>query len=108
MKNINKELRNLTNGQFEIRTVNGKPTVSGYAVVYGQRSVDLGGFTEILSAGCLRDSLKSTPVRLLAQHDWSQPLATTSNGTLTLRDSQYGLGFDATFPATSYANDIIE
>ena len=112
MKNsmTTKEIRSLTNGRFEVRkNSDGQPTVKGYLAVYNQRSVDLGNFTEIVAPGAFTNSLKvNSDVRLLANHDWTKPLARTASGTLTLRDDTHGLGFTATLPDTTYARDLAE
>jgi HK97 family phage prohead protease len=106
----NTELRYLPHGRFEVRTsADGQKTVKGYLAVYNQRSVDLGGFTEIVAPGAFTNSLKANPdVRLLVNHDWAKPLARTASGTLQLRDDNYGLGFTATLPDTTYARDVAE
>lgn len=108
-KSEKSEIRSLPNGRFEIRAdSDGNKTVSGYLAVYGQRSVDL-GFTEVIAPGAFTASLKNNPdVRLLLQHDWSKPLARTASGTLQLRDDSTGLGFTASLPDTTYANDLAE
>jgi HK97 family phage prohead protease len=107
---MTKEIRSLTDGQFEVRkNSDGQPTVKGYLAVYNQRSVDLGNFTEIVAPGAFTNSLKVSPdVRLLANHDWTKPLARTASGTLTLRDDSHGLGFTGTLPDTTYARDLSE
>jgi len=103
-----KEIRSIPNGSFEVRTMaNGQKRVSGYLAVYNQRSVDLGGFTEIVAPGAFQRSLGGD-ILLLAQHDTSKVLARTTSGTLTLRSDDEGLGFDATLPSTSYARDLAE
>ena len=91
------------------RTLTVNLTVKGYLAVYNQRSVDLGNFTEIVAPGAFTNSLKVSPdVRLLANHDWTKPLARTASGTLTLRDDSHGLGFTGTLPDTTYARDLSE
>jgi len=105
---MSNEIRSLTNGQFEIRSnKQGQKTLSGYLAVYGQRSVDLGNFTEIIHRGAFNGSMGGD-IRLLVNHNWDKPLARTTSGTLQLRDDDTGLGFTATMPNTTYANDLIE
>lgn len=110
MGNHAKEVRSLPNGQFEVRkTSDGKRTVEGYLAVFGQRSVDLGGFTEVIARGAFSASLDKSPdVRLLVNHDWAKPLARVAAGTLSLREDALGLAFRASLPDTTYANDLCE
>lgn len=82
-------------------------TVRGTAVVYGQPSVDLGGFIETMAPGCLRDVLATYPdVHLMWQHEAAKALARTSARTLTLTDTPGGLDVWARMTPTSYAADL--
>lgn len=110
MSNHTREIRSLPDGQFEVRkTADGKRTVEGYLAVFGQRSLDLGGFTETIARGAFCASLDKNPdVRLLVNHDWSKPLARVAAGTLSLREDALGLAFRASMPDTTYANDLCE
>jgi HK97 family phage prohead protease len=107
---MNKEIRSIPNGSFEVRTAaNGQKNVRGYLAVYNTRSVDLGGFVEKVMPGAFKSALQpGADIRLLTNHDWSKPLARTAAGTLQLRDDDYGLGFSAELPNTTYANDLAE
>jgi uncharacterized protein len=106
-KNSNLEIRAITK-QLELRTVNGQRTVNGM-IPYNTRSVDLGGFVETIASNAFTKSLRDNPdVRLLANHNWDQPLARTESGTMTLQNTRDGLTFSASMPNTTYANDLIE
>jgi HK97 family phage prohead protease len=95
-------------GGSEVRSSNGgMKTLSGTAVVYGSRSLDLGGFREIVKPGAFTRSLASkADVQCLRDHDPSQLLGRTNSGTLTLTDSSSGLGFSCTLPDTSAGRDV--
>lgn len=68
--------------------------LAGLAAQYGKLSCDLGGFRERLAPGCFTRSLSTTPdVVCLYNHDPSKILGRTKSGTLTLTDSDEGLGF---------------
>jgi hypothetical protein len=57
----------------------------------------------------MRGALKPTgDVRFLSQHSWEQPLARQSNGSLQLRDDDFGMGFTATLPDTTLGRDVAE
>ena len=67
-------------------------TIAGYAVVWGARSLDLGGFIETFDRGAFTDALAAKPdVRLLYSHDPAYVLARTSNGTLEVVEDEIGL-----------------
>lgn len=79
----------------------GQMILSGFAVRYGARSQDLGGFFEKIRAGAFTRSLRANPdVRMLHAHDPSQVLGRVGAGTLTINDSQTGLGFRCVLPST--------
>lgn len=64
---------------------------------------------EAISPTAFDEVLKSEPdVRALINHDPSQLLARTTNGSLKLGVDETGLSFSMTLPNTSYANDLRE
>ena len=92
----------------EIRVANDGRTVSGYAAMWQQPSMDM-GFTEYLAPNCFRDSLATGDgVRLLREHDPKLLLARTSSGTLTLKEDATGLAFTATLPKSPIGLDTAE
>ncbi|WP_353990032.1 phage major capsid protein [Pediococcus argentinicus] len=82
-------------------------TLSGYAIVFGSPSKDLGGFTEVVTPDALKD-VDLSNVLMLNNHDYSQVLASVKAGTLKLETDSKGLHFEATLPNTSFANDVYE
>jgi len=75
--------------------------ITGWAAVFNSRSVDLGGFVEIIDPGAFRETLTTADVRLLVNHDGNGlPLARTKSGTLRLFVDRKGLKFDAELPST--------
>lgn len=82
-------------------------TLSGYAVVFNSPSKDLGGFVETVAPKAF-DGVDLSNVLMLANHDYSQVLASVKAGTLKLAVDDKGLHFDATLPNTSFANDVYE
>lgn len=86
-----------------------KLIVKGYAVRFGQRSVDLGGFTELIEAGAFTDVLKTKPdVRCLFNHDANVVLGRTTSGTLSLTEDKVGLLMECELPNTAQGRPIYE
>jgi HK97 family phage prohead protease len=93
---------------FEMRAVDASGMkFSGYAAVFNSASRDLGGFVEYIKPGAFARSLASrNKIMLLWNHDTSMPLASTRNGSLTLREDKRGLFVEATLPDTTLGRDI--
>jgi hypothetical protein len=97
---------------LELREVNKpgflKKGLRGYAIVYGVESRDMGGWKEIIARGAMTESLtKGNDVRLLYQHDSKQPMARESSGTLTLREDDTGILFEADLTDTTLNRDVL-
>jgi HK97 family phage prohead protease len=88
----------------------GKKKIRGYAVVWDAVSVELGGgFTESFARGAFRKSLEGGQViKALWNHNSDMPLGSTANKTLVLREDDYGLWYEITPPATTWARDALE
>lgn len=90
--------------------VDGKPTISGYAVVFNSLSLKMStddgtDFVELIDPKAL-DGLDLSKLVLLNSHNWAQPLARADNGTLTTKIDDVGLKFTAELdPSVSYAMD---
>jgi HK97 family phage prohead protease len=86
----------------------GTRTISGTAIVFGQRSQDLGNFVEIVAPGAVTNTLSSGQnVLLLNNHNSSQPIASTASRTLQLTTDSKGVSFTAKLDTRqSYANDL--
>lgn len=81
--------------------------VKGYAAVFNSKSLDLGGFFEVVDPAAFDDVLSRAPdVHLLWDHDTSLTLARTKNKTLRLGTDATGLEFYAKVAPTSYAADL--
>ncbi|MBB5331791.1 HK97 family phage prohead protease [Tunturiibacter gelidoferens] len=82
--------------------------LEGYAIVWNSRSVDLGGFVEVVAPTALDESLKTNPdVLMLRDHDSSNVLGRAPK-TLTLTQDAKGLRFSCLLPNTQQANDLVE
>jgi len=83
--------------------------IRGMAIVFNSRSVNLGGFTEIIKPAAVDRAIKeNSDVRALVDHDSSKIMGRTRAGTLQLRKTAKGLGVEIEPPNTSYARDVLE
>lgn len=82
--------------------------LSGYAAVFGSRSLDLGGFVEVIEPTAFDESLASgEDILALFNHDSGMPLGRRSTGTLILKRDARGLGIEIDPPEdVSYAEDL--
>lgn len=83
--------------------------IRGTAIVFNSRSLDLGGFTEIITPQAIDRTLREAiDVRALVDHDTAKILGRKSAGTLSLRKARRGLEVEIDPPGTSYARDVLE
>jgi HK97 family phage prohead protease len=83
--------------------------IRGTAIVFNSRSVNLGGFTEVIKPEAVDRTIREgLDVRALVDHDTSKILGRTRAGTLALRKTRSGLAIEVDPPNTSYAKDIME
>lgn len=83
-------------------------TVKGHAAVFGRKSLDLGGFQEIIAPSAFDAVLDRSPhVLLLWDHDTRYQLASTKTNRLELRIDPRGLHYWArVVGSTSHARDL--
>ncbi|MDK7419257.1 HK97 family phage prohead protease [Bacillus paranthracis] len=102
--------------KFELRLINSELTgsdedlkVSGYVNKTNQWSQQLGvrkKFVERILPGTFNRALQAgNEIHFYAEHDPSKILATTRNGSLTLREDEQGLFMSATISDTSWGRD---
>ena len=83
-------------------------TFEGYGAVWNSPSEPL-PFIEYVKPGAFTRSLKSrNRMLLLWNHDTSEPLASTRNGSLKLTEDERGLKVQATLPNTTRGRDVAE
>lgn len=100
--------REVRTNHVELRAEGDGRTFTGYAALFGQPSLPL-PFTEIVKPGAFKRSLQSrSRMMLLWNHDTSNPLASTRNGSLHMVEDSVGLKVTATLPNTTLGNDIAE
>jgi HK97 family phage prohead protease len=92
--------------QIELRAEGDGMTFTGYAALFNQPSLPL-PFTEYVRPGAFKRSLQSrNRMMLLWNHDTSNPLASTRNGSLQLVEDDRGLKVTATLPDTTLGRDL--
>jgi uncharacterized protein len=95
-------------GEVRVDT-DGDRKIRGLAIVFNSRSVDLGGFIEIIKPEAVDRTLREgLDVRALVDHDTSKILGRTRAGTLQLRKGRSGLEVLIDPPNTTAARDILE
>lgn len=78
----------------------------GYAAVFNKRSLDLGGFVEVIQPGAFKSSM-GQDVRALIDHK-GIAIARTSNSTLIISEDETGLRVEIDLPDTTAGRDIGE
>lgn len=85
------------------------PVIAGYAAVFDQESVDLGGFVEVIRPGAFRDVLaRGDDIVALWNHDVNYLLGRVSNGTLKLEEDSHGLRYEVRPRRGGWIDDLIE
>lgn len=109
-KSDEQEIRaNLQGSQLEVRdNGDGKMRLAGYAVRF-DTPADVGGrFIETIARNSFTTTLREDDQFLLRDHDISRLLARKSAGTLSVRQDQFGVFFEAVLPDTELARDTFE
>ncbi|WOQ72338.1 HK97 family phage prohead protease [Bacillus stratosphericus] len=105
---LEKEIRAIQEGSLKATEETDKGRmITGYALKFGTRSQNLGGFIETIEKRALQNADMSD-VRALIDHDPSKILGRTKAGTLKLTVDDIGLRFELSLPNTQYANDLYE
>ena len=99
------EMRAWPSCRLEIRESGDGPSrIVGRAVPYGELSVDLGGWREVIVAGAFGIE---GDIRSLWQHDSALVLGRTAAGTMMLSADERGVHTDITPPNTTWAQDAM-
>lgn len=85
-----------------------KPKIRGHAAVFERKSVELWGFKEKIRKGAFENSIKTSDVRALFNHDPNYVLGRNISGTLTLSENENGLYVEIDPPDTQWARDLQE
>jgi uncharacterized protein len=80
--------------QLRAGMVDNKPVIEGVAAVYNQETTIGGMFRETILPGSFTEVLSKSPDVIAANnHDWTQVLGRTVNGTLRLTDASDGMHY---------------
>ena len=95
--------------ELELRDDNGQKKLSGYAAIFNSRSVDLGGFVEVIRPGAFKRCLASgADVRAMLEHDPGRIFARNRAGNLKVGEDERGLRVEITPNDTQAGRDVIE
>ncbi|MDQ0755776.1 HK97 family phage prohead protease [Arthrobacter sp. B3I4] len=76
-------------------------------IVFNKRSVNLGGFVEVVDPKAFNKTLADrVPVMARFNHDSNLPLGTTTAGTLRLKVQRDGLRYEVDLPDTGAGRDV--
>lgn len=84
-----------------------KPKIRGYAALFNQLSVDLGGFREQIKRGAFTKTIKESDIIATRNHNRNLLLGRNKSGTLILEEDRKGLKMEIDPPDTTYAKDLI-
>ena len=85
--------------------------IEGYGSVFNKRSVDLGGFTEIIADGAFDGVIENSDVKALLDHNPDRGILARSRngkGSLTLSIDENGLKYAFDAPKTALGDEVIE
>lgn len=102
------ERRAFTLDDVTIQTDENTPKITGYAAIFDSLSDDLGGFREIIRYGAFTDSLNTSDIRALWNHNPDYVLGRNRSGTLKLSEDEKGLRIEIDPPNTQWAKDLME
>jgi HK97 family phage prohead protease len=98
----NTEFRSIKASHISLRAgANGKGKTLVGKIAYDSESEELGGFYEVMQAGCFTESLRSTEVLCYWSHNTDLILGRQSNGTLRIKDTPSALTFECDLDDTS-------
>lgn len=93
---MEKEKRFYEVDHLEIRGTGDTRTVRGQAIPYNRKSVDMGGWREMIGLGAATVSVRDNDISLLWQHDPKQPISrvSASRVPLLLEERKTGVWFE--------------
>ena len=102
--------RRVATGDVELRVEgdSAAPVAAGYAAVFNRRSVDLGGFVELIHPNAFDRTVQQADVVALWDHDDRHLLGRIASGTLRLSIDERGLAYEVDLPDTTTGRDVAE
>lgn len=90
----------------ELRADGGAKVAKGYAALFDNET-DIGGyFREKIAPGAFSETLKTSDVRALVDHDTGRVIGRSAAGTLRLAEDEKGLAVEIDLPDTSDGRDL--
>lgn len=90
----------------ELRAGENAKVARGYAALFNSET-DIGGyFREVIAPGAFTDTLKTSDVRALIDHDTGRIIGRSSAGTLRLNEDEKGLYVEIDLPDTTDGRDL--
>lgn len=98
--------RRATTNPPELRAGDAGKVARGYAALFNART-DIGGyFTESIAPGAFTETLRTSDVRALINHDSGRVIGRSAAGTLRLKEDDKGLAVEIDLPDTSDGRDL--
>lgn len=105
---MSKRERRIVTQPLELRAADGEPRrLVGYASVFNTETTIAGLFREQIAPGAFTRAVKEDDVRALFNHDPNFVLGRTASGTLSVKEDDHGLRYEATPPDTQWARDLM-
>lgn len=99
--------RRVVSSPVAVRAEGPEMRLGGYASVFNTETVIGGLFRERIAPGAFTEAVTQDDVRALFNHDPNFVIGRTASGTLTLREDETGLAYDAVPPDTQWARDLM-
>lgn len=107
---MNKKIE-IRNFNVEFRNDPESRHIEGYGAVFNSRSVDLGGFVEIIAEGAFDGVIEQSDVKALVDHNPDRGVLARSRkgkGSLTLEIDSTGLKYSFDAPKTALGDEVLE
>jgi HK97 family phage prohead protease len=98
--------RRATSSPPELRANDSGKVAAGYAALFNTKT-DIGGyFTETILPGAFDETIRTSDVRALIDHDTGRVIGRSSAKTLRLKEDDKGLSVEIDLPDTSDGRDL--
>jgi HK97 family phage prohead protease len=107
MGNLERRYVNLEDLQLRVeKREDGQRVLTGYPIVFNRKSVNLGGFQEVVAPGAADETIRDDDIRALFNHDSNLILGRNRANTLKLTSDQRGVHMEVPLPDTTAARDL--
>lgn len=108
---IDKEVRILDIEDAEVRAVGNSRKIEGYGIVFNKKSLDLGGFREVIVPEAVEGVFERSDVLALLNHDVSKGVlarSTNGKGTMALQIDAKGVRYSFDAPKFDLGDELLE